>query len=229
MDTDLKNQVLQFILAEYNSTGEVPSLSRICREIDGLYSEKFYKLFSGGIGEATRLAGVPEPSERLRKTEAATEAKAAPPERAKSEGPRVTLTEEQSKRLFGLSHLESGRDVSILVDEILKRDEELRAEGMNLEQTRQVFDYIKELRDHGWSVNEFLQFVNNLTVRVLLPMLSPSQANDLIAFLQEPNPQGLSIGQRVDELALGLRVKRLWEMKERGEITRTQLLEALAR
>ena len=68
-------------------------------------------------------------SERMKRTEKATKSKSAKERFVEDEdagSSLIRLTEEQSKRLWGISHLEGGKDPLIIIDELLDRDSKLR-------------------------------------------------------------------------------------------------------
>jgi hypothetical protein len=81
----------------------------------------FYVIFPDGLSEACRAAGVPVP-ERPRQTMKALEVRKKGRE-AEKEALRLTrlmLTEEQTRRILGISHIERGKDQRLITDEWLQ-------------------------------------------------------------------------------------------------------------
>ena len=72
---DIQEAVLDFIKATYDSQGSIPSVRSTCDEVEGMSRRRFYEVFEGGLSEACRLAGVPEPKERIAATKRALEAR----------------------------------------------------------------------------------------------------------------------------------------------------------
>ena len=97
-----------------------------------------------------------------------------PPEPAKIESARVYLNDVQTRRLFGISHLENSKDPSLLLDEMLERDEVIRGFGLDLTQELSLYKncqvlsgnspqtigdllmLVYELRRRGWDIAEFM-------------------------------------------------------------------------
>ena len=107
----------------------------VLENFKGLSRKRFYQLFLGGVSEAYRLAGIPVPKERLEQTAKATERikkeRGIVKEQEGIEG-RITLSEDQTKRLLGISHLEGGRDPHQILDELLDYDSQLRSMGLDI-------------------------------------------------------------------------------------------------
>jgi len=74
-DEELKQAIIQYIKDYYRRNNEAPSLRRILKRFrrEKLNLTRFYRIFPGGITEASRLADVPVPMERIKRTEKATE------------------------------------------------------------------------------------------------------------------------------------------------------------
>ncbi|MEM3040928.1 MAG: hypothetical protein QXG97_02725 [Nitrososphaerota archaeon] len=63
----------------------------------------------------------------------------------------LVLSEAQTRRLYGLSHLEGGKDPLIIVDELLSRDAELRGTyKLSMKDTRLVAGFLKAAAERGW-------------------------------------------------------------------------------
>ena len=69
---------------------------------------------------------------RIGKNGKAEYAKNAEPEVKGASSIRLMLTEEQSKRLLGISHLEGGKDPLVVLDELLNYDCKMRRYGLTL-------------------------------------------------------------------------------------------------
>lgn len=199
-DDSLRGDILQFIESFYEESGEAPSVSEICRRIDGVYREKFYQLFKGRISEACRAAGVPVPDDRVKSTEKATEEKEKPKKAVVETGLSLKLNPEQTRRIYGVSHLERSKDPSLLIDEMLSRDELIRSFGLTLNQEPSLYAHARalalvpqnvlgdmitmvyELNNLGWDISEFMSEVKksasllSISVKYLLGEISPEAA-----------------------------------------------------
>lgn len=199
-EESLRRSILEFMRSHFNEHGDPPSVSEICRRVEGCYREKFYQVFPGKIAEACRAVNIPIPSERIEKTEKATSEKESPKKTVAETGLSLTLNPEQTRRVYGLSHLENSKDPSILLDEILARDETIRSFGLTLNQEPFLYSYarallfvdrevlpdlvtlVSSLRGLNWDVSEFMDELKksssllNVSVRYLMGDLSAELA-----------------------------------------------------
>jgi len=167
---ELKQAIIQYIKKRYERDKEAPSLRKIIEHFkkEKLNFTRFYKMFPGGIPEAYRLAGVPIPKDRMRRTAKATKAvkTAKAREKAEDEAPpptRLVLTEEQSKRLLGISHLEGGKDPLVIIDELLDYDSKARKYGLSLARRKLLSEALEAAMEKGWKVDAEPSFVEALT------------------------------------------------------------------
>lgn len=75
--SDIKEAVVDFVANYYDENGVAPSLKKICDGVPGLSKRKFYEEFEG-ITETCKLAGIPEPRDRMKATSKAREGKQRP-------------------------------------------------------------------------------------------------------------------------------------------------------
>ena len=124
-----RESIIRFIKDHYEESGEAPTMRQITEEFS-ISSKTFYEVFSG-LSEACRAAGVPMSEGRKNVTLEATRAVKRSARSRDRAGPRssdlVSLTQEQVGRLLGLSHLEGGKCPSVILDEVLNRDTQLRS------------------------------------------------------------------------------------------------------
>ena len=111
----VRKEIVKHIQTYYEEHKTEPSVGEITKEFkeQGVNGYTFYRFFPKGKAEACRLAGVPVSMELFKRTEKALKARAkARKNDTVIETPsatiRLTLTEEQTKRLLGISHLEGG-------------------------------------------------------------------------------------------------------------------------
>jgi hypothetical protein len=154
---DLKQPIIEYIRDHYRQNGKTPPLRKIIKhfEKEKLNFSRFYEIFPSCIPEAYRLAGVPIPTERIRRTRKATQAsKTTEPQPHVQTCPnRPMLSDEQTKRLLGISHLEGGKDPLIIIDELLNRDAKLRkAYRLSLKDTKMMVDFLNLAIEKGWQV-----------------------------------------------------------------------------
>lgn len=147
-----RQQVLRFIEDYYDKEGRPPSIRAIAKKIAGVSKTNFYDLFPGGINEALNLLGIEG------KVEGPTEALEA--RRAKSEtGFRIILNEAQTRKLLGIAFLE-GKDESIVLDEMLDNQREIRGileqVGLGAIDTDTIHAILNPTQIYKkWNVSEF--------------------------------------------------------------------------
>lgn len=209
-----KRATLDFIKSHYDDKGEPPSVTLLCKEIEGLSRRKFYEFFKGGVGEACKLAGVPAPKARIASTN-----KALKERRKASEGAdlrrrviaadrhlgagynqgdlssKIVLSEEQVKRILGISHLEGGKEPRIILDELLERDTFLREnKDLSLDDTKAVFDYLGKAKERKWTIPMLL----SLHVRLWNAGLNSMSSEDierLLGFLVKMGAAGWDLNE----------------------------------
>ncbi|MEM3356900.1 MAG: TusE/DsrC/DsvC family sulfur relay protein [Candidatus Bathyarchaeia archaeon] len=170
METEVKNAIIDFIQSHYAKNKIAPSIRLIADKFkaQGVDRCTFYSYFPKGLSEACKAAGIPAP-ERLKQTQRALKVKKA---RSRVEGARVeevsstrlTLTEEQTRRLFGISHLEKGKDPSLIVDELLDGDSLLRKKyKLSLSDTKLIAKFLRAAVDRGWSTTSNPNIVDFIT------------------------------------------------------------------
>jgi len=76
---------------------------------------------------------------------------------------RLTLTEEQTMRLLGISHLEGGKDPLVVVDELLNYDSKMRRYGLTFSRMKVLSEALEEALQRGWKINAEPDFVSAVT------------------------------------------------------------------
>ena len=85
---------------------------------------------------------------------------------------RLTLTEEQTMRLLGISHLEGGKDPLVVVDELLNYDSKMRKYGLTFSKMKVLSEALDEALRRGWKINAEPDFVSAVTEAYNLGLLS---------------------------------------------------------
>jgi len=134
---DTKEAVLSFIREHHVQHEKPPSLDLMCKKVEGLSRRKFYELFKGGVAEACRIAGVPEPEDRIKATAKAREEKDKPPE-------TPALLEEEAQAEEAEAALEVKRKRWGALERVRKIDVE-RLELEAMEDPKKVIPYLKTL------------------------------------------------------------------------------------
>ncbi len=194
----MKHQIVQFVQEFHKQNGRAPSVNEILKHFknNGLCSSTFYQFFPKGLKELCSLAGIPVPVERIRKTAKAT---AALREGRKGDVHRETalsrliLTEEQTKRLLGLSHLEGGRDPLLIMDQLLDLDTVLRKEfKLTLEDIARVAVFLKYAVSIGWRIKQDPDLLDCLTRAWNLGLLGlePRAVQYLVEVLEDAQARG---------------------------------------
>jgi hypothetical protein len=75
-DKELKEAIVRYVKEHYERNREAPSLGKIVKRFKGekLSLSRLYRVFPKGVSEVCKLAGVPVPTERMKRTEKATKA-----------------------------------------------------------------------------------------------------------------------------------------------------------
>jgi hypothetical protein len=166
--TDLEEEILQFMKKYYTEHNEPPSIKTIEKSVNGATRRQFYNIFPGKIKEACKKAGIPISNENIRSTEKAIEAKqkrniqkSIPVESPTSYA--YTLNNKQMQRVYAISHLEGGKNISTVIDELLDYDAELRLKyNITLDQVKQINDYLTAAQPRRWSINMLLNIQTTL-------------------------------------------------------------------
>lgn len=192
-EAEVKNAILSFIQSYYAKNKTAPSIGLIADKFKakGVNRYTFYTLFSGGLPQACKAAGVSVP-ERVKQTQKALKVRKARG-KAKTTGvkevssTRLTLTEEQTRRLLGISHLE-GKDPLALIDYLLDLDTKLRKTyKLSLAKTKLVADFLGVAIERGWStmsnpnIVDFITYLWNCGVQ----NLPPETVSGLISLLND--------------------------------------------
>ena len=109
---------------------------------------------------------------RIGKNGKAEYAKNAEPEVKEASSMRLMLTEEQTKRLLGISHLEGGKDPLVIVDELLNYDSKMRRYGLTLSMRKILSETLEVALQRGWKINSEPDFVDAVTKAHKLGILS---------------------------------------------------------
>jgi len=148
-----REKILEYVRDYYDETGNIPSVRAIAQKVEGVNRANFYTFFASTDELAVALGF--EPMEAPRKPVEAMEAR-----KVKSDsGYRITLNETQSKRLLALAFMEN-RDVSVVIDDILDRERQIREVMEQVERGGLDSELIEailnpELVYKSWNVSEF--------------------------------------------------------------------------
>lgn len=150
MDAETKKEILDFIKKYYETRGNQPSSKVIIKE-GGVSKNKFYEEF-GSVANAWKQAGIPVDQRmfnQTKKARASRKEKHSRVEDVESVPSSITLTKEITRRLLGISHLESGKDPLIILDQLLERDTSFRKRGINIADSRRILNFIDEAHEKG--------------------------------------------------------------------------------
>src|SRR4030043_1332187 len=165
--SDLRDQILIF-MKDYNlKEGKPPSIKTISTKVKGVTVRQFYKIFTGGIKEASLAADIQAPSENVISTQKALNArkgkhirKDAPPPPEAVKPDTYTLSEPQMIRLRVISHLEKGKSPNKIIDELLGFDSDIRLNyKLNLDQVKAVNDILNAARARGFETEPLLDIL----------------------------------------------------------------------
>jgi hypothetical protein len=75
----------------------------------------------------------------------------------------LMLTEEQTRRILGISHIEKGRDTTLIIDEMLDRDASLRKTyKLSFKDTKNVADFLEATTRKSWKLPWLLTIMAKL-------------------------------------------------------------------
>jgi sulfur relay (sulfurtransferase) DsrC/TusE family protein len=166
-DEELKQAIILYVKDYHEKHTTSPSLRKILNHFrkDKLNFTRFYNVFPGRLAEACSLAGVPVPEDRIKRMQKVTEtSRNEAKDTTKSSLFRLTLTEEQTKRLLGISHLEGGIDPLLIVDRLLDNDGKMRKSyRLNFSKAKRVSDFLDAAIARGWHTESNPNIVSFLT------------------------------------------------------------------
>ena len=152
---------------------------------------ELYKAFPGGLAEICRGSGVPYPKDRAKAVEKAVKARSTKAEKDQSKvASPITLTEEQSKRIYGIMQLEGGKDPSVIIDDLLDRDYGLRKSMLTMQQTKRLVQLLDETYKRNWKPEEVADYVTTLYNCGIGLAIPPSEVKRISAFLEESKALG---------------------------------------
>ena len=139
------------------------------------------------------------------------------------------LTEKQLDRLRGISHLEGGKDLHIVIDELLNRDTELRKKDLSLEDTKQVSSFLKDTLTRGWCIHtnpNILDAITRLHNRGILRQ-SPETISGLISLIDELITYQWGVVAFVKDAVAFTGTVNLFRRYKKGKITAKEAKEGI--
>jgi len=152
-------------------------VSTILRQFS-LNRADFYRLFPSGIAELCSLARVPVPEERVQAVGEALRSRTALKEneasRQQSSPQCLTLSPEQTRRVYGICHLEGDAEPSLVIDRLLDLDTELRRKhGLSLAKAQMVASFLDSAVARGWKPDSVADYVTVLWNRGIMNLSEP--------------------------------------------------------
>jgi len=226
----MRDMVIGYVKRSHKRTNRVPSSTDIVRELHdkGLNLALLYDLFPGGMKQICELAKVPIPSERINKTSQARNRQKTKSHIPSSDG-AITLTPDQTQRLLGISHLEGGRDLSMILQEMFDRDTERRKLDISLEGLKLTNDFLLLATKVGWSIKKDPNILTAITTlwNKDIQNLPPETVDGLISLLTDLKNRKWNPSDFVSEITNSHNAAH-WFMKyKRGEIGGGELKERL--
>lgn len=149
----LRETIVKYVRETYDGEKRKVSIRDIQRNCK-CSATKIYDLFPGKKAEIYRVAGVPLNQLRLEGTMRALKVKKEKKRKPMARGYPIQLTAAQSEHLYGIKHLEKGKDVSSIIDELLESDSEDRKYGLTLENKKNIWRFLEVARDKKWKIGE---------------------------------------------------------------------------
>ncbi|MCJ7630939.1 hypothetical protein MUP77_00865, partial [Candidatus Bathyarchaeota archaeon] len=164
--TETRTAIVNFVQSYYAKNKTAPSVRIIAEafKAKGIDRCSFYTFFAGGLEEVCIAANIPVP-ERSRQTLKALSVRKRE-QQVQKEAPcptRLLLTEEQTRRILGISHIEKGKDPSIIMNELFDRDASLRKTyNLSFKDTKNVADFLEVATRRRWKLPWLLSIMARL-------------------------------------------------------------------
>lgn len=147
MSSSLKDIVIKHVKEQYETSGKVPSVNKLCKEFcsQGLNRKSYYLLFpDDGKAEMCRLAEVPIPKESFKRIEKATKAKEAIAEKKRK-------AREEDPEWKKLTKKKTDYDTTLKdIAEKSRLREEVKERALNFALTRRGQKHIFSSQDNMW-------------------------------------------------------------------------------
>jgi len=161
MVLSLKENVLKYVKDSFKNEKKKVSVRDIQKKFS-CSTTIIYKLFPGKKAEIYSLAGVPIDQKTMEQTKVATAAKRSS---KKTVALSYFLTEDQTKKILGLSYWEGGKDLSQVLDEILELELKNRRVKLTLKERKMIWSFLESAFNNGWKIGEdpdIIQFIISL-------------------------------------------------------------------
>jgi hypothetical protein len=234
---DLRKSIIGFTASYYSQYSKVPPI-RVIKLNFTLSNTEFYNAFPGGIEELCKACALPTP-DRVAQTANAVRARTTEKTERKSSSSsanlpgtnilRITLTEVQSQRLLGLSHLEGGKDPLAILDHILDSDADRRKNSnLTLADESIVNKFVTSAILHGpWqNTEELVRFISK-AYEYRIDELPRAAAFSLIRLAVELTDQNWDIPNFVDEVTKPYSVLNIYTKYRRGVVTPRSAIQDL--
>lgn len=229
---DLKAALLRYVTEQYQQKGIVPSIDQLVKSFraQGLTRSGFYELF-GGLPQLCLQAGVPVPERRVNRTKKALKQRMGIQKlnKSKSEGTssnRLVLSENQSMRIFALSHLNNGKSPTLIVDEILNRDAMIRKLLDQQKHLVPLIQFLEQAVDRKWSIDWLVDIITNLW-NSGASTLSAADFQIFVGLLQELKKYNVDPVRFVRELTEAKNIVNTWRKYKAGEVSAEEVLRSI--
>jgi len=142
---------------------------------------------------------------------------------------RITLTERQSQRLFGLLHLEGGKNPLEIVDELLNADQNRRnSYNLSFADESLVARFVASAMSHGpWpNVDELVSFIKQV-LNYRIDQLPREVAFSLVQLAQEAIIRNWDLAEFVDQATRSHNIVNIFLQYTRGEISSQRAMQSL--
>ena len=164
----------------------------ICDNVDGVYRNKFYSLFPGGVAQAYEEAGVDAPEGHAEVVERMREVGDKKKEKTQTweeSALNIQLTESQKLGLIAIQHLE-GETPSEALDRMLELDGKFRKSGLKFEELLKVAAFLEDLSERKWDMPKVPGYIASI-YNTGLVKYTTTQLKDLTDFMTKVTNAGI--------------------------------------
>ncbi|MCJ7770232.1 TusE/DsrC/DsvC family sulfur relay protein [Candidatus Bathyarchaeota archaeon] len=233
VENNVRGEVILFAKTYYQQHGSAPSIRAIVRRFKKtLNIGRIYELFPDGQGQICREASISLPSDRLNHTSNAQKARVAKTSTntnsvlGTAESSRLALTEEQTRRIYGISHLEGGKNPNQIITEMLDRDTTVRRLLEHPENMAEMVRFVESGLSRGWKIPWLLEITTNLW-NGRVTTLSAQEVGSLVELISELKNRGIEVKQFVQESVNAGSLVNSWRQYRLGQITVDEMIRRL--
>jgi DNA repair exonuclease SbcCD ATPase subunit len=184
-EVEVRKKILDFVLEEYKKEKKVPSVRKI-KEFAGINTNKFYKIFPGGIKDVCEATNLPFPEKRVLAARLASQKRKR---RKEEEKLKIELTDSQQMKLFRIAYLEN-KDVSLVMDDLIQLHHHLYENKIELRVIEEYLRLLKAAKENGWKEEDVIKFLEWWRKFKSIILQNPNVFKTIFNFFSEAEKKG---------------------------------------